>query len=467
MSTMLRTIGVLAALILAVVACTGPGATTAPTGTAAPTASPTMAPTASPTSAASPTTAPSPTDGASPSPTGAATPSPSPSPTPPPGAEEGTLTIWADNVRAPVFTAVAEAFTTEYGVPVQVYQIGFGDIRDQLILRGPAGEGPDLIVGAHDWLGQLVDAGVVEPLEIPADKAANFQEVGLRAMSYDGTLYGMPTGSEAIALYYNKDLMPDGNPPETWDELKQIAAELQEAGTVEQGYCLMRADPYHSYPILTGFGGYIFGENADGSYNPEDVGLDSEGGLAYANELDSMVKEGLLRDNVDYGACVAMMTGDAGANAPRAAFFITGPWELPNFRDSGINFGVAPIPTMEDTAAPFVGVQGMFVSAFAPNKLLAQTFLTEFMATDEAMGDLYEADPRLPVWIPLAETITDADTLAFTESAAAGNPMPAIPQMSSVWTAWTDAINLIFAQTEDPETAVENAAEQIRTLIGE
>jgi maltose-binding protein MalE len=43
--------------------------------------------------------------------------------------------------------------------------------------------------------------------------------------------------------------------------------------------------------------------------------------------------------------------------------------------------------------------------------------------------------------------------------------MPAIPEMSAVWSAWGDAITLIFQQGDDPQSAFENAAEQIRTAI--
>jgi len=38
--------------------------------------------------------------------------------------------------------------------------------------------------------------------------------------------------------------------------------------------------------------------------------------------------------------------------------------------------------------------------------------------------------------------------------------------MSSVWDAWTTAINLIFAQSQDPDSAIQDAATKIRGLIG-
>ena len=445
-------------LLIVLIACTGgtpaPG-TQAPTTPAPATDAPaTDAPaTDAPATDAPATDAPA-TD--APETTAPETPVVTPEPTAPPGAEEGTLTLWVDETRASRVVELGEQFTAEFDVPIVVHQLGFGQIRDQLQLAGPAGEGPDIIIGAHDWLGQLVENGLLAPIDL-GDKASSFDEVALTAFTYDGQLYGVPYATEALALYYNADLVPEA--PETWDELKQTALDLQEAGTVDQGFILMQGDPYHSYPILSGHGGYIFARDAEGNYDPSDVGLDSEGGLAYANELDSMVQEGILRADVDYGTMTSLFYGGRGA------MMMTGPWELPNARESGINFAVAPLPEMEEAARPFVGAQGFMISADSPNGLLAQTFLTEFVATDAGMQLLFEADPRPPTWLPLAESIDDPEIAVFAESASTGDPMPAIPEMSSVWGAWTDAINLIFQQSEDPETAMTNAAEQIRGLI--
>lgn len=41
---------------------------------------------------------------------------------------------------------------------------------------------------------------------------------------------------------------------------------------------MQQGDPYHTYPLLTGFGGYIFGRDANGNYNAGDFGLDSLAG---------------------------------------------------------------------------------------------------------------------------------------------------------------------------------------------
>jgi len=78
--------------------------------------------------------------------------------------EAGKLLIWADDTRTPIMLKVAEDFTAAYGVEVVVQELDFGEMRGQLATAGPAGEGPDILIGAHDWLGELILNGLIEPV---------------------------------------------------------------------------------------------------------------------------------------------------------------------------------------------------------------------------------------------------------------------------------------------------------------
>ncbi len=95
----------------------------------------------------------------------------------------------------------------------------FDDLRNDFIAQVPTGEGPDITVGAHDWLGALVAAGVVNTIDL-GDKATEFEQVALDAMTYDGQLYALPYSQEAVALIQNVDLVGD-DAPTTWDEMIQ------------------------------------------------------------------------------------------------------------------------------------------------------------------------------------------------------------------------------------------------------
>ncbi len=55
--------------------------------------------------------------------------------------------------------------------------------------------------------------------------------------------------------------------------------------------------------------------------------------------------------------------------------------------------------------------------------------------------------------------------MAFGESASAGNPMPNVPEMASVWDALGTAVQEIYNQTSDAATALTTAAETVRAAI--
>ncbi|MBN2471686.1 MAG: extracellular solute-binding protein, partial [Anaerolineae bacterium] len=286
--------------------------------------------------------------------------------------DETALVVWADDTRAPILAEVGAAFTEEFGVDVIVQEMGFGDIRDGLKVAGPAGEGPDIIIGAHDWLGELVINGLLAPMDL-GEKAAEFFAPAVDAFTYDGVLYGMPYATENVAFIYNPELVETA--PATWTEVMEISMALQESGAAEYGYVERTNDPYHFMPLMSAFGGYVFGRDENGAYNPADVGLDSEGAIAGGAFLQSMVEAGLMPTDVDYDVVHTMFEGG------QAAMIVTGPWALDRIRESEVPYVVSAIPGEAQPASPFLGVQGFMISAFSPNQILAEIFLLDYVAT--------------------------------------------------------------------------------------
>lgn len=387
---------------------------------------------------------------------------PTPEPVEEPAAADGpSLTIWADDTRSPALQAVAGDFEAEFGVTVVIEELGFGDIRDLMSTAAPAGEGPDIIVGAHDWLGELVSNGLLAPMDL-GDKLDQFAPAAIQAFSYEGELYGMPNATENLAMFINADLVDAC--PATWTEVYDLSVARAANNTDnidenEYGFVRMEGDPFHFFPIQTAFGGYVFGQNEDGSYNPEDVGIDNEGSLAAAEWWAQMVDEGLQPPAVDWETMhIWFETG-------KSTMTLTGPWALPRLREAGVNYQICDIPSETEAGRPFLGAQGFMISAFSEDPLLAQIFLTEFVATADTMQAIYDTDPRPSAFLPVLDATDDPDLVAFGEAGANALPMPAIPEMASVWDAWGNAVVLIAQQGDTPVNAFTNAAEQIRTAI--
>src|SRR5690606_18479410 len=118
--------------------------------------------------------------------------------------------------REPGMIEASEKYEADTGVTVTVVQKEFGDIRNDFLSLVPTGEGPDITVGAHDWLGSFIVNGVISSIDL-ADKTSEFSDVSLSAFTWDGQLYGLPTAVESVGLIRNTALAPDPAPA-TFDE---------------------------------------------------------------------------------------------------------------------------------------------------------------------------------------------------------------------------------------------------------
>ncbi|MDR6143770.1 arabinogalactan oligomer/maltooligosaccharide transport system substrate-binding protein [Microbacterium foliorum] len=369
------------------------------------------------------------------------------------------LVIWTDAEREDAITAAAEAFEEETGAKVTLVQKNFEDLRNDFIAQVPTGEGPDITVGAHDWLGALVAAGVVDTIDL-GDKASEFEQVALDAMTYDGQLYAMPYSLETIALVQNVDLV-GAEAPATWDDMiaKGVAAGTERPFVINTGG--ETGDGYTMYGLQTSFGAPVFVQDDTGSYTSE-VGMGGAPGEAFASWLGANGSSGTgyISTTVDYDINNELF---ASGKAP---YTIQGPWAISAF--DGINVAVNPIPSAGgEPAAPFVGVQGFYLSSKSKNALLAQEFLVNYLGTEDAQRALYEADPRIPAWSTLADEVSsDPITAGFVASAQSGVPMPSIPEMGSVWDLWNAAQAQIINGADPVSTWNTMVADLETTLAG-
>jgi len=361
------------------------------------------------------------------------------------------ITIWSDDMLTPVLLGFVDAFQSEYGIGLIVENVP--DRNDQFPIAAPAGEGPDIIMLAHDRLGGFVDSGLLAPIDL-GDKAASFNPAALQAYSYAGQLVGVPYAVENMAFFYNTDMVDAA--PATWDELLSVGGALVDAGDATFAIALT-GTTYDAYPLMTAFGGYVFGTNENGSYNPSDVGIDSEGMIAAGDFIKAGVDAGYISSSTDWDT--AHVQFETGATP----FLMAGPWALDRLRESGVPYAITNFPSATAVGAPFSGVQGFAVNALGDNVLLAQAFLTEFLATQDSMQLLAEGSNRPSAWLTV--TSDDPDLAAFGKISSIAQPMPNIPEMGSVWGSWGDATTLIINGEQEAADAYGNAAAQIRDLI--
>lgn len=365
-------------------------------------------------------------------------------------AQDGeSLTIWADEISGEVMREIGADFAEEFGVEVTVVQIPFNDIRGQFTVEAPSGEGPDIIMGAHDWIGELVADGLLAPIDL-GDNAEMFNPNAIDGFTNNDSLYGMPYAIDNTAFFRNVDLVPEL--PETWDDVRAIAEEL--AADDIYGYVIQQRDPWHSYTVVSAFGGYVFGFEEGVGYDPCDVGLDSEGTIAAYTYLGELAADGLMPLALQQESMWELFTQG------EAAMMVTGPWALDTLDAAeDLNYAISAAPDGPGgAAAPFLSVRGFLLSAFSENSALAQTFLNDFVATDFTMQQLYDAERRSPAWLAV-EVAEGLD--GFAEAGLTGAPQPAIPEMNNVWEAWSNQMELSIS---DPSSAADEAGIAANTV---
>ena len=180
-----------------------------------------------------------------------------------------TITMWVDAERSPALKDITAKFQADTGIEVKLVVKDFAAVRDDFITQVPTGKGPDLIVGPHDWVGKFVQNGVIAPVEL-GDKTSGFQDSSIKAMTFDGSVYGVPYSIENIALLRNTAIVPAA--AKTFDEVvangKKAVADGKATFPFLVGMDPKQGDPYHLYPLQTSLGSQVFGKNADGSYDP-------------------------------------------------------------------------------------------------------------------------------------------------------------------------------------------------------
>lgn len=131
------------------------------------------------------------------------------------------------------------------GVKINVIEVPISELFTKTVAEHRAGTGAyDLLNVVPAWMPDLVNAGVLTPLDEYVDKYGYREELQDIAPTYrdnqmmvNGKIYGLPDDGDVLVLYYRTDLFGDPDhqaaykektgadlaPPTTWDEFYQIS----------------------------------------------------------------------------------------------------------------------------------------------------------------------------------------------------------------------------------------------------
>jgi len=340
------------------------------------------------------------------------------------------LTVWESNQGPDEFIQQAgDAFTQLHpNITIKYVHVELGDSTTQIALDGPSGVGPDLFAAPHDQLGTLVSAGNI--LEVTTDKDAVSNQLlpgCLKAVTYNGKMWGYPVSTETYSLFYNKDLCPD--PPKTWDDLITFAQNFNSANPGKYGFVMDVGNIYYTILFMSSNNNMLFGPDGTDAANTMMNTPSAVQGMQEFYKL-KQIQPAAASD-------LATSTVDALFQSGQAALHITGPWNFKNFKDAGINFGVTTLPSLPGNNTPalsFSGTRCMFVSAYTNHPEEAAMF-GEFLISSDMQKLRYDITGALPsVSIAVGGDYGDYAN-GMLQQMNYAYPMPSIPQMGKFWDA--------------------------------
>ncbi len=372
------------------------------------------------------------------------------------------LVVWEDKDKGIALEPAIASFEEEHGIEVEFKELDMATkMGEQLRLDGPAGTGPDVLTLPHDQIGQMAIEGLIAPLEVDSSVTDIYTESSIQAQTYDGELYGLPKATETPVFIYNKEHMQEV--PENFEDLYEFSQDF--GGEEEYGFLALWDNFYFGNAIMAGYGGYVF-DRTDGTLNPQDLGVNNEGAVEGAQYIQKWY------DNV----FPAGIVGESGGSAKDGLFQdgnvasqMDGPWAFQALNEAGIDYGAAPLPKLPNGEYPetFIGVKGWHVSAQSENQEWA-TKLVEHIANEENGKIRFEETNEIP---PIKSLIEDP-IIADNENASAvaiqsqrGTPMPNIPEMGEVWEPMAQALQVIATGKNDPQSALDEAQDTIKTNI--
>ena len=205
----------------------------------------------------------------------------------------------------------------------------------------------------------------------------------LNASKIDGEIYALPVGFTTHVVFYNKDLFKQKGiafPSEnwTWSELREKAAKFRDKGTKTYGFAVeVKPDPYDFEQFLW----------SNGTKYISDDGKVLDG---YMNSPESIEVLDMFADMVKKQQAIAVGVGDAKSGsaifkAGKMAMYQSAMWSKGGLDESGINYGVAKLPSFNGKPLhSSIGASGMSIAKDSTKKDLAWKFL-KFYASPEAV----------------------------------------------------------------------------------
>ncbi|MBI1693858.1 sugar ABC transporter, sugar-binding protein [Lactobacillus crispatus] len=332
------------------------------------------------------------------------------------------LLLWVDTDRLSWYKGVVKNFEKKYpNIKVRVTQSPNGSANAKTDVGKDPTKAADVFSVPHDQLGQMANAGYINPLS-PNDTSTVKKDnvnVAIKGATWKGRLYAFPYAEQDYVLFYNKSKL-NANDVKTWDTLTK-------KGVVGTKF----TSAYSWFPVFFTAGAKLYGENGN---EPEGSDLANNAGVNAMKWLAAQKKnKGAMQTT---NALNQLSEGKADA-------IMDGPMDGVNIKKIlGKNLGVAPYPTIKiggqtKQLQSFLGIECFAINSRTKNAKNAAT-LARFLTNKEQQLVVHEKRGEIPTNKSAQQDSTvKSDPIAKSVMTMAqpdhSTIMPKLPQMLIFW----------------------------------
>ena len=377
------------------------------------------------------------------------------------GEATGTIEVWAMGTEGEVLQDFSADFEeANPDVTLEVTAVPWDSAHDKLANAIASGETPDVSLIGTTWMGEFAAAGGLMPTPENLVDEADFFPGAWASTEVGGTSYGVPWYVETRVLYYRSDLAKKAGwdkAPQTWDELKQFAEDLESKGGAEFGLNLQPGTTgswQTMLPFAWSNGASL--TNEDGTEYTIDSPEMAEALDYYTSYFDEGLSETRLLDLGELESGFA--DGTYGS-------FVSGPWHTGLVEEAGLTqeeYAVAPMPGTESApGSSFIGGGDLAVFTDSDNADAAWKYV-QWLSEPETQQAFYDEVGDLPAvqaaWEG-GELAEDPQLQVFGQQLEEAVSPPAVP----TWEEVAGAIDSLVEQASKGGLASEDAVKEMQS----
>ncbi|MET7978066.1 extracellular solute-binding protein [Streptomyces mirabilis] len=321
-------------------------------------------------------------------------------------ADSGTYTIWDPYPqfdKSSAWAKLLDACGTKAGVKIKRTAFDTSDLANKALLAAQQDNSADVLIVDNPVVSTLAEAGVLTTTE---DNKLDTSKVNLNLLAAGqsgGKTYGMPIGSNTLALYYNKAVLKQAGVDiasvKDWKSLTAALAKVKKAGKKGITFSAIGTEE-GTFQFLP----WYWGSSA------QLTALDSDKAVSALTLWKDWLKNGYapnsVLNNTQTTSWQEFATGDY-------AFSENGTWQLANAKKADFDYGVVPVPAADggNAAAP---TGGEFVTIPVQGKTDRYATSQKIVACLTSTDNLLNTDTTLSYVAPTTE-VQDKQVAANAE----------------------------------------------------